>query len=48
MPDVIFVIDVRYERIAIKEAKSLSKPIPVVGIVDSNCTTNGVDYVYSG
>lgn len=48
MPDVMFVLDVRYERTAIKEAKSLSRKIPVVAVVDTNCTTNGVNYVIPG
>ena len=48
MPDAIFVVDVRFERIAIREAKSLANAIPVVGIVDTNSTTNGIDYVIPG
>lgn len=43
LPDVIFVIDVGFENIAIKEAVKLG--IPVVGVVDTNNTTEGVDYV---
>ncbi len=43
LPDVIFVIDVGFESIAIKEAVKLG--IPVVGIVDTNNSTDGVDYV---
>ncbi len=43
LPDVIFVIDVGFENIAIKEAVKLG--IPVVGIVDTNHSTDGVDYV---
>jgi len=43
LPDVIFVIDVGFENIAIKEAVKLG--IPVVGIVDTNNTTDGVDYI---
>lgn len=43
LPDVIFVIDVGFENIAIKEAVKIG--IPVVGIVDTNHSTDGVDYV---
>lgn len=43
LPDAIFVIDVDYEAIAIKEAKNLG--IPVIGIVDTNSNPDNVDYV---
>ncbi len=43
MPGAIFVVDPRKERIAVKEAKILG--IPVVGIVDTNCDPDEVDYV---
>ncbi len=43
MPAAIFVVDPRKERIAVKEAKKLG--IPVVGIVDTNCDPDDVDYV---
>jgi small subunit ribosomal protein S2 len=46
LPDVIFVIDSRKEGIAVKEARKLG--IPVVGIVDTNCDPNEVDYVIPG
>jgi small subunit ribosomal protein S2 len=46
LPDVLFVIDVGYEAIAIKEANKLS--IPVVAVVDTNCKIDGVDYVIPG
>jgi small subunit ribosomal protein S2 len=46
VPDVIFVMDVGYEKNAICEAKKLG--IPVVGIVDSNNSPEGVDYVIPG
>jgi small subunit ribosomal protein S2 len=46
LPDAIFVIDVGHEDIAIAEARKLG--IPVVGIVDTNNSTNGVDYVIPG
>jgi len=45
-PDVIFVIDVGHENIAIHEAKKLG--IPVVAVVDTNCAPDGVDYVIPG
>ncbi|MCT4595613.1 MAG: 30S ribosomal protein S2 [Anaeromicrobium sp.] len=43
LPGMIFVVDPRKERIAIKEAQRLG--IPVVGIVDTNCDPDEVDYV---
>jgi len=46
LPDVLFVIDVGHERIAISEANKLG--IPVVAIVDSNNSPKGVDYVIPG
>ena len=46
LPDVMFVIDVGYEAIAIKEANKLG--IPVVAVVDTNCKIDGVDYVIPG
>ena len=46
IPDAIFVIDVGHEEIAIREAKKLG--IPVVGVVDSNCSPDLVDYVIPG
>ena len=45
MPDVIFVVDVKHERIAIKEAKSLPKKVDIVGIVDTNSSTEDIDYI---
>jgi small subunit ribosomal protein S2 len=45
-PDVIFVIDVGHEEIAIQEAKKLG--IPVVAVVDTNCAPDNVDYVIPG
>jgi small subunit ribosomal protein S2 len=45
-PDLIFVIDVGKESLAITEAKKLG--IPVVGIVDSNCSPKDVDFVIPG
>ena len=46
LPDVLFVIDVGHERIAINEAKKLG--IPVVAVVDTNCAPEDVDYVIPG
>ena len=46
LPDVIFVIDVGHENIAIHEANKLG--IPVVAIVDTNCSPDGVDYLVPG
>ena len=46
LPDALFVIDVGYHKIAILEAKKLG--IPVVGIVDSNHSPDGIDYVIPG
>ncbi len=45
-PDAIFVLDVGYEKIAVKEAKKLG--IPVIGIVDSNNKPDLIDYVIPG
>ena len=46
IPDLLFVIDVRKEALAIAEANKLG--IPVVAIVDSNCSPDGVDYIIPG
>jgi len=46
LPDVIFVIDVGHEKIAVHEANKLG--IPVVAIVDTNCSPDGVDYMVPG
>src|SRR5437868_3220708 len=46
LPDVLFVVDVGHERIAIHEAKKLG--IPVVAVVDTNCAPDDVDYVIPG
>lgn len=46
LPDALFVIDVGHEDIAIKEAKRLG--IPVIGIVDTNNTPDGIDYIIPG
>jgi small subunit ribosomal protein S2 len=46
IPDVLFVLDVGYEKNAISEAKKLG--IPVVGIVDSNNSPENIDYIIPG
>ncbi len=46
LPDLLFVIDVSKEDLAIAEAKKLG--IPVVAVVDTNCSPAGVDYVIPG
>ena len=45
-PDLLFVIDVRKEALAIAEANKLK--IPVVAVVDTNCSPDGVDYIIPG
>lgn len=46
LPDILFIIDVRKEEIAVAEANRLG--IPIVAVVDTNCTPEGVDYVIPG
>jgi small subunit ribosomal protein S2 len=46
LPDAMFVIDVGYHKIAILEAKKLG--IPVIGVVDSNHSPEGIDYIIPG
>ncbi|MBV6422491.1 MAG: hypothetical protein NAOJABEB_00272 [Steroidobacteraceae bacterium] len=46
LPDALFVIDVGHENIAIHEARKLG--IPVVAIVDTNCSPDGIDFVVPG
>ena len=43
IPDVLFIVDPRKERIAVAEAHKLN--IPIVGIVDTNCDPDEIDYV---
>lgn len=43
LPDAMFIIDPRKERIAVAEARKLN--IPIVGIVDTNCDPDEIDYV---
>ena len=46
LPDLVFVIDVRKEEIAVAEANKLG--IPVIAVVDTNCSPEGIDYVIPG
>lgn len=46
LPDILFVVDVEHERIAVQEANKLG--IPVIAIVDTNSNPDGVDYVVPG
>ena len=46
IPDALFIIDVGYENIAVTEARKLA--IPVIGVVDSNHSPKGVDYIIPG
>jgi small subunit ribosomal protein S2 len=46
LPDAIFVIDVGFHKIAMAEAKKLG--IPLIGVVDTNHSPEGIDYVIPG
>ena len=46
LPDAVFIIDVRKEEIAVAEASRLG--IPIVAVVDTNCSPEGIDYVIPG
>ena len=46
IPDIIFLVDPKKEHIAVQEARKLN--IPIVGLVDTNCNPNDVDYVIPG
>ena len=46
VPDAIFVIDVGFHKIAVTEAKKLG--VPIIGVVDTNNSLDGVDYVIPG
>jgi hypothetical protein len=46
MPDAIFIVDLKKEKIAVQEARKLG--IPIVAIVDTNCDPDEVDYVIPG
>jgi small subunit ribosomal protein S2 len=46
LPGAVYVVDPRKERIAVAEARKLG--IPVIGIVDTNCDPDEIDYVIPG
>lgn len=46
LPDLLFVIDVKKEALAVAEANKLG--IPIVAVVDTNCSPDGIDYVIPG
>lgn len=46
LPDVVFVVDIRRERIAVDEALKLG--IPVVAVCDTNCDPDGIDFIIPG
>lgn len=46
LPDAMFVVDVDHERIAVSEANKLG--IPVIGVVDTNSSPDGIDYIIPG
>ena len=46
VPDMLFVIDVKKEQLAVAEANKLG--IPVVAVVDTNCSPKGIDYIIPG
>jgi len=46
LPDALFVIDVGHEKIAVSEARKLG--IPVIAVIDSNCSPENIDYIIPG
>jgi small subunit ribosomal protein S2 len=46
LPDAVFIVDTRHEQIAVDEARKLK--IPVIGVVDTNCDPDQVEYVIPG
>jgi small subunit ribosomal protein S2 len=46
LPDAVFIVDTKKEKIAVDEARKLK--IPVIGIVDTNCDPDEVDFVIPG
>jgi small subunit ribosomal protein S2 len=46
LPDALFIVDVKREAIAVKEANRLG--IPIVAVVDSNCDPNSIDFIVPG
>jgi small subunit ribosomal protein S2 len=46
LPDSLFIVDVGYQKIAVEEANKLG--IPIIGVVDTNHSPAGIDYVIPG
>ena len=46
LPDAVFIVDTKKEQIAVDEARKLK--IPVIGVVDTNCDPDEVDYIIPG
>jgi small subunit ribosomal protein S2 len=46
LPDALFIVDVGHEKIAVAEANKLG--IPIIGIVDTNNSPDGIDYIIPG
>ena len=46
LPDVLFIVDVGYEKIAVREARHLG--IPIIGVVDTNSDPSDIDFVIPG
>jgi len=46
LPDAVFIVDTKHEQIAVDEARKLK--IPVIGVVDTNCDPDEVDYIIPG
>jgi small subunit ribosomal protein S2 len=46
LPDALFIVDVGYQKIAVEEANKLG--IPIIGVVDTNHSPAGIDYVIPG
>ncbi|MEO5820305.1 MAG: 30S ribosomal protein S2, partial [Vicinamibacteraceae bacterium] len=46
LPDALFVVDTKHEQIAVDEARKLK--IPIIGVVDTNCDPDQIDYVIPG
>jgi small subunit ribosomal protein S2 len=46
LPDAVFIVDTKHEQIAVDEARKLK--IPVIGVVDTNCDPDQIDYVIPG
>ncbi|MEK9649920.1 MAG: 30S ribosomal protein S2 [Gammaproteobacteria bacterium] len=46
LPDALFIVDVNFERIAVNEARKMG--IPIIGLVDTNSSPEGIDYIIPG